>query len=620
MSDPNLAPAPAPKKKAGLSSFKRLLAMMLRYWPWYLFVLVANTIGVGLELTPGIITRYIIDDGLLKHDFMLVVWLALTMIGLTSIRAVLNYAAWVVSENTGQKIIYDLRTRLHHHMQNLSPRYFAQMQTGQIMSRLTGDVDAVQNFVGFGIVMVLQVILMFTVVICYLLSLDWRLTLVSLVTVPFLFATVARFDRRIQPAWEAIREAMGKLTTSLQESISGVRVVKAFAREGYEMDKFAGRNRGHYYKNIDRAGIEAGAQPLMDLLSNLCGVILIGYGGYEVLVGRMTIGGLLGFQQMLWGLVWPVRMLGWLVNDMEKALAAVPRLTEILDQKPEIADGTDATELPAVRGEIRFENVSFAFDGKDEVLHDLNLTIAAGETVAVIGGTGSGKSTFINLIPRFHDPSTGRITIDGHDVHDVTLSSLRRQIGIVLQETFLFSATIAENIAYGRPDATEEEIRAAAAIAQAAEFIDKLPKGYKTRVGERGVGLSGGQKQRVALARALLMDPRILILDEATASVDTETEYLIQEGLEDVMRDRTTLIIAKRLSTILSADKVIVLQGGTIAEFGTHAELLAQGGLYKRIFDGQFARASDVAAALDSVTAQVAGETAASISTSEEVR
>lgn len=620
MSDPNLAPAPVPKKKAGLASFKRLLAMMLRYWPWYLFVLAANTVGVGLELTPGIITRYIIDDGLLKHDFMLVVWLALTMIGLTSIRAVLNYAAWVVSENTGQKIIYDLRTRLHHHMQNLSPRYFAQMQTGQIMSRLTGDVDAVQNFVGFGIVMVLQVILMFTVVICYLLSLDWRLTLVSLITVPFLFATVARFDRRIQPAWEGIREAMGKLTTSLQESISGVRVVKAFAREGYEMDKFAGRNRGHYHKNIDRAGIEAGAQPLMDLLSNLCGVILIGYGGYEVLVGRMTIGGLLGFQQMLWGLVWPVRMLGWLVNDMEKALAAVPRLTEILDQKPEIANSADAAELPTVRGEIRFENVSFAFDGKDEVLHDLNLSIAAGETVAVIGGTGSGKSTFINLIPRFHDPSTGRITIDGHDVHDVTLSSLRRQIGIVLQETFLFSATIAENIAYGRPDATEEEIRAAAAIAQAAEFIEKMPKGYKTRVGERGVGLSGGQKQRVALARALLMDPRILILDEATASVDTETEYLIQEGLEDVMRDRTTLIIAKRLSTILSADKVIVLQGGTIAEFGTHAELLAQGGLYKRIFDGQFARASDVAAALDSVTAQVAGETAASISTSEEVR
>lgn len=558
------------------------------------FVYSLNLIFIGLEMTPPLLTRGIIDKGMKGGDMSVVISLGLLLLAARFCQSVANYFKWKYSECTGQRIIWDLRKLLHDHMQRLSSRYFAELQTGQAMSRLTGDIDSVQDLLAFGLMLLAETTLMFIGVTAVLLSISWKLTLVTAITFPFLFYTVFRFDRKIGPAWEKVREAMGKLTTVLQENVTGVRVVKAFARERYEMGKFADKNRGHYNLNIERAGIEANAQPVMEFLSGLSAIILVWYGGYSVIRGELSIGSLIAFYQSLWSLIWPVRMLGWLVNTANRAFAALPRVYEVLDAKPEVEDAPDAVEMPTVTGRVRFENVCFSFDGKEEILRNIDLTIEPGETVAVIGGTGSGKSTFINLIPRFHNPTSGRITIDGIDISTVTLASLRRQIGMVLQETFLFSASLRENIAYGRPGATDEEIRAAAAIAQAAGFIDKLPKGYATRVGERGVGLSGGQKQRVALARAVLMDPRILILDEATASVDTETEYLIQEGLEEIMQGRTTIIIAKRLSTILSADKVIVLQGGEVAEFGTHAELLARGGIYKRIFEGQFAKAADL--------------------------
>ncbi|MGE5559549.1 MAG: ABC transporter ATP-binding protein [Chloroflexota bacterium] len=577
-----------------MNRFKRLLKLIKPYWPMLVFVYSLNLIFIGLEMTPPLLTRGIIDKGMKGGDMSVVISLGLLLLAARFCQSVANYFKWKYSECTGQRIIWDLRKLLHDHMQRLSSRYFAELQTGQAMSRLTGDIDSVQDLLAFGLMLLAETTLMFIGVTAVLLSISWKLTLVTAITFPFLFYTVFRFDRKIGPAWEKVREAMGKLTTVLQENVTGVRVVKAFARERYEMGKFADKNRGHYNLNIERAGIEANAQPVMEFLSGLSAIILVWYGGYSVIRGELSIGSLIAFYQSLWSLIWPVRMLGWLVNTANRAFAALPRVYEVLDAKPEVEDAPDAVEMPTVTGRVRFENVCFSFDGKEEILRNIDLTIEPGETVAVIGGTGSGKSTFINLIPRFHNPTSGRITIDGIDISTVTLASLRRQIGMVLQETFLFSASLRENIAYGRPGATDEEIRAAAAIAQAAGFIDKLPKGYATRVGERGVGLSGGQKQRVALARAVLMDPRILILDEATASVDTETEYLIQEGLEEIMQGRTTIIIAKRLSTILSADKVIVLQGGEVAEFGTHAELLARGGIYKRIFEGQFAKAADL--------------------------
>ncbi|MCD6291635.1 MAG: ABC transporter ATP-binding protein [Anaerolineae bacterium] len=330
--------------------------------------------------------------------------------------------------------------------------------------------------------------------------------------------------------------------------------------------------------------------------------------------GDVTLGTFFAYQWYLWGVIWPVRMMGWLLSIMRQALAAMPRIFEILDAPAPIQDAPNAIALPRVRGEVRFEDVWFAFPDEPErmVLKGLNLTVKPGQTVAILGGTGSGKSSVINLIPRLHDVVQGRVLIDGHDVRAVTLSSLRRQIGIVPQETFLFSMTVRENIAFGRPDASQEEIEQVARLAQAHDFIMELPKGYDTRVGERGIGLSGGQKQRIALARALLMDPAILILDEATSSVDTETEYEIQKALEQVMATRTSIVIAQRLSTVKTADKVVVLKDGRVVEEGTHAELLARGGEYTRIYNLQFREQEELLTEVDRSTANASTEGAQS--------
>ncbi len=564
--------------------------MIVPYRWLLLLVVVALVATTALEMIPPFLLRMVVDEVLTAGRMNLLYILVLSYAGIYLVRGVLLYIQWYTQEYVGQKVMFDFRRRLHDHLQNLSPNYFARIKTGQMMSRLTGDVESLQHFLGFGALLMFQMVLFFVVVSIILLNLNWRLTLVTLATSPLLAITVFRFDRKLRPAWESVREYMARLTTTLQENISGVRVVKAFAREDTESLKFSYRNLEFFDKNMDRARVEAGAQPLLEMLSGLCAVLLIWYGGREVVLERMTLGTLVAFQNYLWALIWPIRMMGWLVNMAARALAAAPRLFEILDMEPEVADAPDAVELPDIKGHIAMKNVSFIFDdGNSEVLKDINLEILPGETVAVVGGTGSGKSTFISLLARFHDPTQGQITVDGYDLRDVKLKSLRRQIGIVLQESFLFSTSLKENIAFGNAEASTEDIRHAARLAQVEQFIDELPQGYDTLVGERGVGLSGGQKQRVSLARALLVDPKILILDEATASVDTETESQIQAALTKVMQNRTTVVIAKRLSTVKSADKILVLEDGQIAQFGTHEELSDQEGVYRRIFASQLA-------------------------------
>ncbi|MHB9033763.1 MAG: ABC transporter ATP-binding protein, partial [Anaerolineae bacterium] len=467
--------------------------------------------------------------------------------------------------------------------------FYTMNNTGDLMSRLTNDVSAIMDFFGFGISEMLSSSLMFTGTLVMLLIADWRLALVVCAPIPFLMFFAFRFSGIVGPAWEKIRTQMGKLSTTLQENISGVRVVKSYGREHHEISKFSIMNDSTLDANIDRADIEARTFPIMTFITGISFLLLYWYGGRRVINGQLTMGTFFSFNWYLWSLIWPVRFLGFLISIAQKAIASGPRVFTVLDSKNEIPESADSKPLPSIQGLVRFEDVHFSFedDSHTPVLHGLNLEIKPGEIVAVLGGTGSGKSSLINLIPRFYDPQEGRITVDGIDLREVTLPSLRKQIGIVPQETYLFSDTVRNNIAFGNPDAIDTEVEAAARAAQAHDFIEHLPKGYETRVGERGLGLSGGQKQRIAIARALLTNPRILILDEATSSVDAETEHTLQLALEEMMRGRTSIVIAQRLSTVRNADSVVVLKDGLVVERGTHEELLALGGEYSRIYNLQ---------------------------------
>lgn len=582
-----------------MANLRRLLGYLRPHAALAILVVMIMFVASLLEISPAMLVRRVLDQALPKKDMGLVVTLCLWYIGVYALRGLTNYVQWYTSELMGQKVIYDLRRAIHNHLQTLPPSYFSGMGTGQVMSRLTSDVESIQNFIGFGALLLVNMVIMFFIVATYLATLDWRLTLMTCASYPFLLRMVFWFDRNIRPAWKKVREVTGKLTEMLQENVVGIRVVKAFAREPHQIELFRERNMSLYQANLDRAAIEAKAQPVLEFLSGLSTISMLGYGAFLVMSGRITVGVLFAFYSLTWSLIWPIRMLGWLVNMAEQALAAAPRLFELLDAVPSIANKPVAIVPDEIRGHIVFEDVSFTFPGDSrEALKDVNLEILPGETVAIVGGTGSGKSTLVNLIPRFLDPTGGRITLDGVDLRDLDLKTLRKGIGLVLQDNFLFSATVRENIALGRPDAGDEEIEKAARLAQAAEFIEELPRRYETPVGERGIGLSGGQKQRIALARALLVDPKILILDEATSSVDTETEHLIQEGLMEVMRGRTSIVIAKRLSTVRGADKIVIMDQGRITKVGTHEELLAEEGFYRRLFESQFAD-EDVVKALE---------------------
>lgn len=570
-----------------MNTLVRLLNFASKYWPRLLLALIVMLAASALNLVQPKIVEYSINLGYIAQQWHLLPWFALILVGATALRGFFNYLNRIIMEWVSQRTIYDLRNALYQHLHSLSFSYFDSAQTGQLMSRATADVEMLRRFLSFGLLNLVGNIMTLVLILIILLTMDVQLTLVSLATVPPLLLILYKFATDIRPRYRLIQQQLAELTNVLQENITGMRVVRAFAREDDQVANFQIENHKYLEQNVTTARLWAFYFPLMNFISGAGLALLLWFGGRRVIQGGLDIGELAAFLSFLLLLVMPIRMMGWLVNMATQAIAAAGRIFEVLDTESDVKEKPDATNLASVRGHVRFEEVSFAYEDQ-AVLKSLDIDAPPGKTIALLGATGSGKSTVINLIPRFYDVSSGKISIDGIDVRDVTLDSLRQNIGIVLQETFLFSTTLKENIAYGRPGAKDDQIIAAAKAARIHDFIATLPQGYDTKVGERGVGLSGGQKQRIAIARALLLDPKILILDEATSSVDTETEHLIQQALARLMEGRTTFVIAQRLSTVKNADEIIILRDGAIAERGSHQQLLDSGGMYSEIYDLQF--------------------------------
>jgi ABC-type multidrug transport system fused ATPase/permease subunit len=534
------------------------------------------------------IIRQVIDVGLAQAEssFMLRAALVILIIGV--LRAVLPFGVRYTSEWIAAQVGFDLRNRLYNHIQYLPFRYHDHAQAGQLISRCIEDARAVERFTGFSVVELIQVA-MLTVGITTLIFLNNALlSLLALLPMLPLLAITLTFGKKVSEIFFTVDRALGELSSRLQENVSGAQVVRAFAREDHEIERFDESNRKLYGAQVQVISEFARVMPTTNLLVTLSTIIILWFGGRMVLNGEISIGELVAFNSYVMLLAAPVQQLAWLVNSAGEAVAGVRRAFEVLDTAPEIRTPPDAVQLPALTGRVEYRNVSFSYASDTaRALKDINLVVEPNQVVALIGPTGSGKSSFIHLIPRFYDVSEGSILVDGHDVRTVDLKSLRQQIGLVLQTSLLFSTTIKENIAYGRPEASMEEVIAAAKSAQAHEFIMGLQQGYDTVVGERGITLSGGQRQRVAIARALLLDPRILILDDSTSSVDTQTERLIQLALDHLMEGRTTFVIAHRLSTVRRADLIIVLDHGEIVERGTHQALIQHEGLYRQIYELQ---------------------------------
>ncbi|WP_052487525.1 ABC transporter ATP-binding protein [Gordoniibacillus kamchatkensis] len=564
------------------------------YWPErkFLFASIACLVcATALGLVYPNLLRYLIDEVIRPKQFGRVPGLALLVVGVVSLKGLFQFSHGFFGGRLGNRTAYNLREALYSKLQYLSFQYYDTARTGDLMSRLTADLDGVRQFIGFGFAQILNVILMVVFGMTMMLTINWKLTLITMVTMPFLAFTAIRFESKIHPSFRIIRNSFSSLQTAVQENITGVRTVKSFAREPYEIDKFATRNESYKMNNISSSGIWARYFPLMELFANLSVVILLGTGGYLVIREQLTLGELVAFFSLIWYIIGPMWGIGFHINAFTQARTSGEKVMEILTQYVHVKDQPNAIELKgeAVQGHVVFDHVTFAYPENAPALHDFTLEAKPGSVIGLLGGTGSGKTTVVSLLLRAYNVKDGAITLDGRNIKEYTLESLRRQIAIVFQETFLFSSTIRGNIAYGRSDVTMDDIIRAAKLAKAHDFISELPDGYDTIVGERGLGLSGGQKQRIAIARAILTDPKILILDDATSAVDMETEHEIQAGFREVMQGRTTFIIAHRISSLRHADEIIVLDNGRIVQRGTHEQLLQQPGPYLDTFRIQYA-------------------------------
>jgi ATP-binding cassette subfamily B protein len=500
-------------------------------------------------------------------------------------RGLAAFGQQYLSQKIGQDASYDIRNEIYNNLQSLSYAYHDKVQTGQVMSRVTQDVESIRMFPGQGLLRLLYIAVMLAVAMIGMFWINPLLAVVSLVTLPIMAWRSYVLSRTVRPIWLKVQDNIGELTRISEEALSGIRVVKAFSREDLESERFRVASMTSADLSYSAAKVQAVNQPILIGLGALQIAISMSFGAWQITKGNLSGEELLTFALWLNLLQMPVRQLGFSLNWLMRAISSSERIFELLDARSTVSEKPDAVELDDCQGDVRLEHVSFGYDAVSDVLTDINIEAHAGEVIALLGPPGSGKSTVVNLLPRFYDVTDGSITVDGHDVRDLTIASLRKSIGIVQQDVFLFIGTIKENIAFGRPDASMEEIIAAAKIARIHDFIMSLPQGYDEWVGERGVTLSGGQKQRIAIARTLLLDPKIIILDDSTASVDMHTEYLIQQALSELMTGRTTFVIAQRLRTIMRADEIVVLDRGRIVERGKHNDLIQQQGLYRRIFD-----------------------------------
>jgi ABC-type multidrug transport system fused ATPase/permease subunit len=569
-------------------STRRRLATLARLTAPYklrttlsVFSLLAAT---ATALAPPFLSKYAVDDGIRRHDLHKLWWIvgAFLLAGLANWG--MSYVQTYLTGWVGERILADLRNKLFGHLQRLSLGFFERNRAGVIISRLTNDVEAIDQLVTDGVTTLVQSTLTLLGTAILLFVLDWRLALATLAVIPFMAVATVIFRVRSTRAYRAVRERLGLVTATLAEDIAGMRMVQAFTREQQNIRNFRTVAERYRDSNMETVVLNGWYFPFVDLLSSVALAVVLGYGGHLYFNGAVTLGTLFAFMLYVQNFFDPVQQLSQLYNTFLSATAALDKIVDVLDEEPEVVDAPGARPLPEVQGHVRFEGVKFSYGTGPEVLHGLDLDVPPGTTVALVGHTGAGKSTIAKLLARFYDPTEGRITIDGQDLRDVTQESLRRQLGIVPQEGFLFAGTVAENVAFGRPDATADEIVRASQAVGAHEFILRLENGYETQLQERGSRLSLGQRQLVALARALLADPRILILDEATSSVDIGTERKIEQALRLLLAGRTAFIIAHRLSTIRDADLIVVLEHGEIVEQGSHDELLVRRGLYTSLY------------------------------------
>lgn len=571
-----------------MTLYLRILSYIKPYMHRLIFAMFCTIMAAAGNLYIPWIIKDMIDEVLADKNGTMLNWIAASIIAIFVVRGLFWYGQNYLMSYVGQSVIIDIRAAVFKKLQRLSVSFYDKNKTGTIMSYVTNDVNALQSaMVENTIEMITEGFILIGSVVA-MIYLDWRLTLFTVCTFPVVLWFMEFFGEKIRKTGGRIQECTADITSVLQESVASARVIKSFVREDYEVDRFDVENRANFRANMKNAQLMATLTPVVELVAAIGVTMIIWYGGNNVINGTITAGSLVAFLTYAVNISNPIKRLTRVIGNIQKALAAAQRVFMIIDMPEEIAESRDAKQLSEVSGKVEFQNVSFAYDDKGNVITDLSFSVKPGEVIAIVGPSGAGKSTIANLLPRFYDVNKGDIKIDGHSVREVTLDSLREQVGIVPQETMLFNGSVYNNILYGRLDATKEEIEAAAKAANAHDFIMQLTDGYETKLGDRGVNLSGGQRQRIAIARAILKNPRILILDEATSALDTESERVVQEALDRLMVGRTSFVIAHRLSTVKNADKILVLEKGNLVESGTHDELLALDGLYAHLYKIQY--------------------------------